>query len=671
MRRNLSGLLLVLSFILAAPAPIYAESAVYHVGTAPQEDAYASSTNSTGVNGNGYNYSPGYQYFGYTSGCVYNAYWRWEIDVPKGASITNAYVMIRSDWANVGDLSCEFSALVPDGRWNNENAFHPFNYPSGTALNDIPQQGTPVSWDNLPDWTLGTWYTSPDISTLVQARIDNPDYDPLDERGKYFGLVLAYVSGSSYRVSTQEPDDDSFTAQLYVEWTPGPPLPPPIGAESVFYIAGSPEEDTFASSGVSNTNFYNFTYGWQSFGYASNTWYTSYWRWALSIPPGANITEAYVKIRSDYTNTGYLDAAFQALQPDGKWETAAGFSTLHYPNGTSLNAIPRLGNPVFWNDLPGWSMGMSYYSPDLSQLVQERIDAPDYDPLSDEGKYFGLVLYHVAGNSYRTGTQEPDSDTYTARLHVKWIACEDMAEICDDGIDNNCNGEVDENCNEPPVAVAGGNQEAAIGNTVELDGTASYDPDGDDLYYSWAILSAPAQQVMTLAATSGILSNPTSPKPTLSVDEAGEYIVQLVVSDGSLESQPDTCIITVIVPDYQCPEGLGYWKNHSDNWPVASLMLGNEAYEQEALLALLKMPVKGDASLILARQLIAAKLNIENVSDPFPIREAIADADDLLEQVGGILPCQKKPSGEIGRQMLELAQELESYNQGTLTPDCN
>jgi len=147
--------------------------------------------------------------------------------------------------------------------------------------------------------------------------------------------------------------------------------------------------------------------------------------------------------------------------------------------------------------------------------------------------------------------------------------------------------------------------------------------------------------------------------------------VQLVVSDGSLESQPDTCTITVIVPDYQCPEGLGYWKNHSDTWPVASLMLGISVYEQEALLALLKMPVRGDASVILARQLIAAKLNIENVSDPFPIRETIAEADDLLAQIGETLPCRKKPSSELGRQMLELAQELEDYNQGILTPDCN
>jgi hypothetical protein len=43
-------------------------------------------------------------------------------------------------------------------------------------------------------------------------------------------------------------------------------------------------------------------------------------------------------------------------------------------------------------------------------------------------------------------------------------------------------------------------------------------------------------------------------------------------------------------------------------WPLASLVLGAETYSAEQILALLNLPTAGDASRLLARQLIAVKL---------------------------------------------------------------
>src|SRR5262249_18548998 len=100
-----------------------------------------------------------------------------------------------------------------------------------------------------------------------------------------------------------------------------------------------------------------------------------------------------------------------------------------------------------------------------------------------------------------------------------------------------------------------------------------------------------------------------------------------------------------------CPLGQGFWKNHPDSWPVTSLTLGSQTYTQAELLALFDTPPSGDASLILAHQLIAAKLNIANGSNPAPIRSAIADADKLLSQFIGQSPYKGGPSSEIGKQM--------------------
>jgi hypothetical protein len=101
---------------------------------------------------------------------------------------------------------------------------------------------------------------------------------------------------------------------------------------------------------------------------------------------------------------------------------------------------------------------------------------------------------------------------------------------------------------------------------------------------------------------------------------------------------------------------------------VTSLTLGTVVYNQAQLLSILNNSGKGDASIILAKQLIAAKLNIANGSDPTPIAATIATADGLLD--GCVLPCNVKPSSTLGGQMTAAADILNQYNNGLLTPNC-
>jgi hypothetical protein len=98
--------------------------------------------------------------------------------------------------------------------------------------------------------------------------------------------------------------------------------------------------------------------------------------------------------------------------------------------------------------------------------------------------------------------------------------------------------------------------------------------------------------------------------------------------------------------------------------------LGSQTYTQAELLSLFGTPVRGDASLILANQLIAAKLNIANVSNPTAISATIADADRLLSGFTGKLPYQVRPSSATGQAMVGVATVLQSYNNGELTPNC-
>jgi len=123
-----------------------------------------------------------------------------------------------------------------------------------------------------------------------------------------------------------------------------------------------------------------------------------------------------------------------------------------------------------------------------------------------------------------------------------------------------------------------------------------------------------------------------------------------------------------------CPQGQGYWKNNPGAWPVEELTLGNETYSKADLLMILNTPIgtgkKADASLILADQLIAAKLNVANGADGAPVTSTIADADTLLSGFGGVLPYHVKPSTMTGQAMVNDGATLERFNKGMLTAGC-
>jgi hypothetical protein len=120
-----------------------------------------------------------------------------------------------------------------------------------------------------------------------------------------------------------------------------------------------------------------------------------------------------------------------------------------------------------------------------------------------------------------------------------------------------------------------------------------------------------------------------------------------------------------------CPRSQGYWGQHANAWPVASLTIGCSSYAKAQCLALLGQPVKGDASVILAKQLIAAKVNVANSAYNWPaIVAAIEQADALLCGYSGPLPLNVRTSTAAGQQMTSLAAQLEGFNLGALSPQC-
>ena len=88
----------------------------------------------------------------------------------------------------------------------------------------------------------------------------------------------------------------------------------------------------------------------------------------------------------------------------------------------------------------------------------------------------------------------------------------------------------------PPIANAGADRRVEVGDTVALDGSRSFHPDGEELKFHWSLVSAPP-------GVEASLSNADRANPTFVALAPGTYELSLVVDDGRSSSAPATVTI--------------------------------------------------------------------------------------------------------------------------------
>jgi hypothetical protein len=135
--------------------------------------------------------------------------------------------------------------------------------------------------------------------------------------------------------------------------------------------------------------------------------------------------------------------------------------------------------------------------------------------------------------------------------------------------------------------------------------------------------------------------------------------------DHIMPSDPVPAALRSTSVEESCLFTRGFWRDHPGRWPVSSLSLGNRFYSQAELLSIMQQGKTTNGLLILARQLIAAKLNIANGANPATIQATVDAADALI----GFLVVPPVGSGFLPIGLIrDATQSLDDYNNGVGVP---
>src|SRR6185437_10892811 len=263
------------------------------------------------------------------------------------------------------------------------------------------------------------------------------------------------------------------------------------------------------------------------------------------------------------TNTVVLDGS-RSSDVDGNTITYRWALLTVPPNSTAQLSDPTIVNPSFTADVRGTYVAQLIVNDGFvdSAPATVTISTLNSPPVANAGPAQTVlagttVLLNGSGSTDVDGdpltfrwaiTSKPvnstailsDPTAVTPTLFADQLGTYIIQLIANDGIADSAPSTVTITTDDAtPVAKAGPAQSVPLGAVVTLDGSGSSDADAQPLTYQWSLLSVP---VGSLAA----IANPTSVNPTFTADLAGNYVVQLIVSDGFLSSAPNTVTISTI-----------------------------------------------------------------------------------------------------------------------------
>ncbi len=276
--------------------------------------------------------------------------------VPKGATITNAYIDFTVGQADSG----EATALTIYGEDNDEPAI--FTSTNGD-ISGRTKTSANLNWEP-PTWdTVGETKTTPNLATIVQEIVNRADWCGGDDmafiiEGTAGGLRMAWSRDASngYQPNLRiQYEEDSVIAGSTCTLT--------TVSKRIVSSLDDVEEN---GSSVSTTSDELNMQGSNAVGLRFTQ---------LNIPQGANILEATLEFDPYYDNSGTGTYKIEIENADD----AAVFTS---SDGT-IDDRTWHGTSVSWTESTFWNAGGRYKSDDIKTLIQNVVDRSGWTLGSD------------------------------------------------------------------------------------------------------------------------------------------------------------------------------------------------------------------------------------------------------------------------------------------------
>jgi parallel beta helix pectate lyase-like protein/K319-like protein len=200
------------------------------------------------------------------------------------------------------------------------------------------------------------------------------------------------------------------------------------------------------------------------------------------------------------------------------------------PRGTTVNSS-GCPEPPPQNRPPQADAGADQSGTVAAPIVLDGSGSsdPDGDPISFLWTFLGVPAGSAADISNATSESAgftPDvPGQYSIRLQVSDAWVSDTTDILINI----------EDTNTPPIAAIAALENGAVGELVTLDGSLSFDDDGDLLTYDWEVVAAPVDSTVSVVDSDAIIASITP-------DVAGSYTLKLTVSDDAASGEATTLL---------------------------------------------------------------------------------------------------------------------------------